>query len=192
MKICNILLSLSVLLLSSCANYGPFYVDKRYGAPVSYAEGIHPGIDFDIARGTPIIAASDGEVIHVNEPCPQEKYCGGLFVMVRHGNHFKSLYGHLIKVFVKAGQSLKRGELIGLSGASNIGNVHLHFGICKMEGNCINYSQTYNPDKFWLGGRPQCFDPSLDYSRYSQKEITLPVACGKYADELIAESKKKD
>jgi len=185
-------LILSILLAASCATHGPFYVGNPYGAHVSYGEGRHPGIDFDLGRGTPIIAASDGEIIYVGDPCPGEPHCGGIFVAIRHGDHFKSLYGHLGKVFVETGQLLKRGQLIGLSGASNSGYAHLHFGICKIKGNCINYSQTYNPKKFWLDGEPQCFDPNMDYSNHSQKDITLPVACVEYANRLIAKTKKKE
>lgn len=185
-------LILTGLFASSCATHGPFYVGNPYGASVSYGEGRHPGIDFDISRGTPIIAPSDGEVIYVGDPCPGERHCGGIFVALRHGDHFESLYGHLGKVFVRTGQSLKRGQIIGLSDASNSGYAHLHFGICKTLGTCINYSQTYNPERYWIGGKPQCFDPNMVYSSYSQKDITLPVACGEYAKGLIARTKRED
>ncbi|MBU1209036.1 MAG: M23 family metallopeptidase [Proteobacteria bacterium] len=187
------------IFLSSCATYGPFPVNKKYyGGPAPYGEGIHPGIDFGISRDTPIIAISDGFVSYVGTP---EGIENGITVQVLHGEHFKSVYGHISKVFIKKGQWLKRGQLIGLSGASNnYGRTdyqHLHFGTCKplhlcKKNCCTNYSQTYDPDKFWLGGQPQCFNPNMDYSVYSQKDITLPIACGEYAKELIAESKRKD
>jgi murein DD-endopeptidase MepM/ murein hydrolase activator NlpD len=185
-------LILSAFLASSCATHGPFYVGNPYGAPVSYGEGRHPGIDFDIRKGTPIIAASNGEVIYVGEPGRDKPHGGGIFVAVRHGDNFSSLYGHLEEVFVETGQLLKRGQLIGLSGASNNGYAHLHFGICKIVKNCRNYSQTYNPKRFWLDGEPQCFDPNMDYSNHFRKEITLPVACGEYANRLITNTKKKE
>jgi murein DD-endopeptidase MepM/ murein hydrolase activator NlpD len=196
-------LILYVLLASSCATnspyvgnpratHGPFYVGNPYDASVPYGEKRHPGIDFDINRGTPVIAASDGEVIYIGDPCPGQRHCGGIFVTLQHGDHMRSLYGHLGKVSVKNGQLLKRGQLIGLSGESNSGYVHLHFGICKTEGSCINYSQTYDPEGFWLGGKPQCFDPKRDYSNSSQKEITIPVACEEYAKELISRTKRKE
>ena len=183
---------LNVLLASSCATHGPFYVGNPYDAPVSYGERRHPGIDFDISIGTPIIASSDGLVFYIGEPDSKERYGGGIFVGISHGEHFSTLYGHLNKIFVENGQSLKRGQLIGLSGASNNGYAHLHFGICKIGGSCKNYSETYDPMKFWLGGKAQCFDPNKDYSNYSQKDITLPVACGEYAKELAAQTKRKD
>lgn len=185
---CSLLLS--ILLTVSCATHGPFHVGTPYGVPVSYGEGRHPGIDFGLPVGTPIVAVSDGVVGYVGEPCPGQSHCGGIFVMTQHGDHFKSIYGHLSEAFVEKGQSLKRGQLIGLSGASNSGYLHLHFGIGKIGGKGINYSQTFNPKGFWLDGKPQCFDPNVNYSNGSQKDITLPVACGEYAKRLIAETKK--
>ena len=115
---------------------------------------------------------------------------GGLFVSIKHENYFNSLYGHLSKVVVNSGEKIKRGQLIGLSGSSNSGYQHLHFGIGKIGGNSINYSQTFDPDNFWLEGRPQCFNPSKDYSRHSAKEITIPVACGESA-EIYSKKKLK-
>ena len=119
---------LAIFLSSSCATHmhGPFVVSNPFGGPAPYGEGIHPGIDFDISRGTPIIAVSDGEVYYVGELVGPEN---GFFVGVLHGKHFKSLYGHMDKVFVKKDQLLKRGQLIGISGESNnygrIGYEHL-------------------------------------------------------------------
>lgn len=185
-------LILNVLLVSSCATHGPFYVGNPYGAPVSYGEGRHPGIDFDISNGTPIIAASDGDVVYLGEPCPSDPSCGGIFVALGHSDRIASLYGHVTKVFVKNGQSIKRGHLIGLSGASNSGYQHLHFGIYKRGENPKMYSKTYDPDDFWLDGKPRCFDPSMDYSKYSHEKITVPVACGDYAKVLISKTKSKD
>lgn len=185
-------LILNVLLVSSCETHSPFYVSIPYGATVPYGEGRHPGIDLDISNGTPTIAISDGKVVYIGEPDAKERWGGGIFVVISHGEFFTSLYGHLTRIFVEKGQSVKRGQLIGLSGASNTGYQHLHFGVCKIGGNCKNYSETYNPKKFWLGGKAQCFDLKVDYSGYSQKDISIPVACGEYAKELVARTKGKD
>jgi murein DD-endopeptidase MepM/ murein hydrolase activator NlpD len=176
--------TLIILLLVSCTTVykTPPPVGYQYGAPVPYGERNHPGIDYSIPIGTPVIAASDGEVMFVLESERDKPWGGGLFVGVRHGNYFYSLYGHLSKVMVKPGGKVLRGQLIGLSGSSNSGSPHLHFGIAKIGGNSINYSQTFDPDTFWLGERPQCFNPGKDYSRHSAKEITVPVACGESAE----------
>lgn len=178
--------------LASCAApaLGPFYVGMPYGGLVSY--GVHPGIDIGISSGTPIIAASDGIVIAVRNSNAE-----GEEVVIVHGEHFKSNYAHLIKVFVRKDQYLKRGQLIGLSGATKSpnqpNNQHLHFGLCKIgQGGCRYSSDTLDPNLFWLGGQPQCFVPGKNYSAYAQKDLTLPVACGEYAKSLLGESQGKD
>ena len=168
----------------------PFYIYKLYGAPVYYGEGCNPGIDFDISQGTPIIAATDGEVSFVGDSEPEVSYSGGILVRVQNPFHFDLIYAHLSEVYVEKGQLLKRGQLIGLSGASNEGVAHLHFGISKVGASYQKYSQTYDPEKFWLDGRPKCFDPGADYSKYSKRGITIPIACGAYAKQLIAATEK--
>ena len=147
-------------------------------------------IDFDISQGTPIIAATEGEVSFVGDSDPVGSYSGGILVRVQSSQHFDLIYAHLRKVYVAKGQLLKRGQLIGLSGTSNDGVSHLHFGICKVGGSSQKYSQTYDPEKFWLDGRPKCFDPAADYSKYSPEGITIPIACRAYAKQLIAATEK--
>jgi len=85
-------LILTALLTSSCATYGPFYVGNPYGAPVSYTEGLHPGIDFDITVGTPIIASSDGVVTYIGEPNYKDSWRGGISVVISHDEHFTTYY----------------------------------------------------------------------------------------------------
>jgi len=84
MKKISFCLLLAVFLASSCATHGPFYVGIPYGAAVPYGEGRHPGIDFDISIGTPIIACSDGEIIYIGEPDAKERDGGGIFVEISH------------------------------------------------------------------------------------------------------------
>ena len=184
-----------IFLIWSCDTQNPssaipFHVCKQYGAPVSYSEGVHPGIDFEISQGTPIIAATEGEVSFVGDSDSKVSNSGGIFVRVQNAQHFDLIYGHLSKVYVAKGQLLKRGQLIGLSGLSNDGTPHLHFGISKVGGSFQKYSQTHDPQKFWLDGRPKCFDPDADYSKYYQKGITIPIACKDHAKQLIAVSER--
>ena len=116
-------LILSIFLIWSCDPHKPsadipFYIYKQYGAPVYYGEGCNPGIDFEVSQGTPIIAATDGEVSFVGDSDPDVSYSGGIFVRVQNAQHFDLIYRHLSKVYVEKGQLLTRGQLIGLSGAS--------------------------------------------------------------------------
>jgi hypothetical protein len=181
---CQILI---LVLLSSCVSNGTFPIGNQYGGFVSYGERRHAGLDFSIGIGTPIIAATEGKVSFIYIPCPDEWYCGGIFVVLNHNDQFQTLYGHLQKVYIELGQVLKRGQLIGLSGSSNHYYPHLHFVVCKMKGQCV-YSDSYDPDGFWMDGKPQCFDPNKDYTKYQLKELTLPIACGEYAKGLKNET----
>ncbi len=172
----------------SCAELKPIiytspeqvYIGKGYGPGNSapYGEGIHPGIDYNVRTGTPILAVSDGIVGYVGYPQGQEN---GITIVIIHGDYFESINGHLSQSFLEKGAIVKRGQLIGLSGASNNygkrDEQHLHFGIAKSGKSGKNYSDTLDPSKLWLGSKPQCFDPNKDYSKYSDKEITFPIMC---------------
>lgn len=194
MKIARFSLTLLGLTILSCsAGYkGPIYegsppIGNWYGKPVvEHSEGLHPGIDYDIPTGTPIIAVSNGTVFKIVNPLLElnDPKGEGFFVFIQHEDYFYSAYAHLIKYFVRPGQFVKRGEFIGLSGYTK-GYPHLHFGIRKIGGWRQSMSETYDPNNFWLDGKPKCFDPQKDYSKYSSKEITLPVACGEYQKILL-------
>ena len=86
------------------------------------------GIDYACATGTTIIAAADGVVAST-----QQQTTGyGWHIRINHGNGFLSIYGHLSRIDVAAGQTVKAGDQIGLSG--NTGNStgpHLHFEVRK-------------------------------------------------------------
>ncbi|MGD8502259.1 MAG: hypothetical protein PVH49_01525, partial [Syntrophobacterales bacterium] len=59
-----ILLALVASLNLSCSaiKEGRPRIGVGYGAPVKYGEGRHPGLDYSIPKGTPIIACYDGKV----------------------------------------------------------------------------------------------------------------------------------
>ncbi len=91
--------------------------------PVTRVVTSHNGIDFAVSRGTPVISVGDGEVI-------VSKYSesAGYYIVIRHGRQYMTKYMHLDKLLVKAGQQIKRGDKIALSG--NTGRStgpHLHF-----------------------------------------------------------------
>ena len=184
-----LILSVLIVLLSlSCTaiKEGRPRISNPYGGRAPYGTGEHPGIDYDIRRGTPIIASADGLVIRVTDYTVRRiSYLGGYFVFIRHQSEvhhgYYSLYGHLSKVFVSYGHTVKRGQLIGLSGQSFNGNQHLHFGLLKGDGGGQWIFNTYNPNTWGLNGeKPECFDPKKDYSQYPSDVITLPIPCREY------------
>jgi murein DD-endopeptidase MepM/ murein hydrolase activator NlpD len=183
-----ILMALVASLNLSCSaiKEGRPRIGVGYGAPVKYGEGRHPGLDYSIPKGTPIIACSDGKVVSIRERNdPTDPGKGGFYVFLEHYDEvskpYYSVYAHLSEVFVSYFQTVQRGQLIGLSGESHNGYQHLHFGLVKTHGGGAYISNTYNPNKWGLdGGKPECFDPEKDYSKYPFGAITIPVACRKY------------
>jgi murein DD-endopeptidase MepM/ murein hydrolase activator NlpD len=169
-------------------------ISKPFGAPAPYGESRHPGNDFDVPEGTPIIATADGVVKKIKTPCPNKPYCGGLYLQINHvDGHsrkklFIALYAHLQRVLVKKNETIKRGQLIGLSGSSNNGYAHLHFGLIQPGGRGILHSETFDPANYWLMGNLKCYDPTLDYAGNGNDELTHPIACGGHAKLLMETS----
>ncbi|MDO8269414.1 MAG: M23 family metallopeptidase [Candidatus Levybacteria bacterium] len=84
----------------------------------------HDGVDFDLPKGTTVLAADSGEIVRA-----RENYDYGTTIVIQH-DWGKSYYGHLSKLSVKEGQKIVKGEPIGLSGDTGLSTApHLHFGI---------------------------------------------------------------
>lgn len=98
------------------------YYGKRWGK-------LHKGID--IARTNrstkPAILAAEAGVVEV-AGYHQRGY--GNQVIIDHGNGLKTLYAHLDSITVQAGDRVKRGDKIGIMGATgNSTGIHLHFEV---------------------------------------------------------------
>ena len=97
----------------------------RRKAPKKGASTYHKGMDFAVPTGTAIRATSGGVVTKAGWGSGY-----GYVVYIRHPDGKESRYGHCSKVLVKAGQSVKQGEKIALSGNTGISTgPHLHFEI---------------------------------------------------------------
>ena len=91
------------------------------------AEGDHPGIDIAVPSSSYIRAAGGGEVI---EAALDSDY--GLFVIIDHGDNYRSRYGHASYLAVQRGQKVRQGEVIALSGSTGRSTApHLHFEILR-------------------------------------------------------------
>ncbi|MET7391745.1 transglycosylase family protein [Streptomyces sp. NPDC005529] len=91
----------------------------------SWASGYHTGVDFPVPEGTPVVAVSDGTVVSAG--------WGGAYgnqIVIRHTDGMYSQYAHLSSLKVSAGQTVRAGDGIGLSGTTgNSTGPHLHFEI---------------------------------------------------------------
>ena len=94
---------------------------RRFG-PIASGER-SDGIKIAVPLDTPILAAADGTVAYVGSEIPA---LGGL-VILQHGSGWTSVYGHAGQLLVQRGQSVKRGQMIALSGDSGTNRAQLHF-----------------------------------------------------------------
>ena len=88
-------------------------------------KGYHSGTDFRAKVGTPIIASNDGVVALV-----KDRFYSGGTVLIDHGQGIYTCYFHMSAFDVKVKQSVKKGQVIGLSGQSGrVTGPHLHFAV---------------------------------------------------------------
>jgi murein DD-endopeptidase MepM/ murein hydrolase activator NlpD len=88
-------------------------------------QGVHQGLDYRAPTGTPVAAMNSGQVI-----LARELFFEGNCVVIDHGQGLLTLYLHLSQFKIKEGESVKRGQVIGLSGATGrVTGPHLHAAV---------------------------------------------------------------
>jgi murein DD-endopeptidase MepM/ murein hydrolase activator NlpD len=112
------------------------YVTSYYGKRRVFnnkKKSQHLGIDFRAQVGVPVPSTNSGKVVYSGD-----LFFTGYTVILYHGLDIYSVYGHLSKLYVKAGEMVNRGQLLGLSGDSGrVSGPHLHWGV-KIRGNYID------------------------------------------------------
>ncbi len=102
--------------------------------PFTKARKMHEGMDFTAKTGTPIFATGDGVVAKADNTASGY----GNHVVIRHGFGYETLYGHLSAYKCRAGQRVKRGDIIGLIGSTGRSEgPHLHYEVHK-NGTAVN------------------------------------------------------
>jgi murein DD-endopeptidase MepM/ murein hydrolase activator NlpD len=109
--------------------------------PFTKARKMHQGMDFTAPTGTPIFATGDGIVKRADNTASGY----GNHIVIQHGYGYETLYGHLSKYKCKAGQRVKRGDIIGYVGSTGRSEApHLHYEVHK-DGKPVN------PINFYYG-----------------------------------------
>ncbi len=131
----------------------PHWMTSSYGYrndPFTHRRTAHHGIDLAGPYGLNIHATGDGTVIaaHFN------RHGYGKEVLVDHGFGFTSRYAHLNDIFVKPGQEIKRGEVLGSMGSTGRSTgPHLHYEVRK-NGRAVNpmyfFYENLSPDEYSL------------------------------------------
>ncbi|MCR5130203.1 MAG: M23 family metallopeptidase [Prevotella sp.] len=115
---------------------------------------IHSGVDIKTKANDNVRAAFDGEVIQSG---PNGAY--GNCIKIQHGNGLVTLYAHQSKNFVKAGQKVKAGQIIGLAGRTGRATTeHVHFEI-------FFCNRRYNPNILFNHERNQLQNATLTISK---------------------------
>ena len=85
----------------------------------------HGGLDLRAYEGTPLYAAQSGVV-----KLAQDLFYSGNHVLIEHGMGIHTGYSHMSRLYVKTGDEVSRGQLLGLSGATGrVTAAHLHWTV---------------------------------------------------------------
>jgi murein DD-endopeptidase MepM/ murein hydrolase activator NlpD len=130
--------------------------------PIYKTIKMHAGLDFTAPQGTPIYATADGTV----------KTAGfsdggyGNHVVINHGYGYETLYGHMLRIKARAGQRVKRGDLIGYVGSTGKSTgPHCHYEVHKNN-------QKLDPVYFFYNDlSPQQFDQLLKRASASNQSF---------------------
>jgi len=162
-------------------------LDAPYSVKVSFCRDFqggqwtydgHVGTDFAVPVGTAVVPVAPGRVVRV----ASELDHGGLKVCIDHGDGLFSTASHLSRATVGEGEFVRRGQVIGVSGASGIEFLlffpwvapHLHLNIwldgepidpfaCEGEVSmwrCRNAPRPFDPERDPDRGDPESFEPS--------------------------------
>jgi murein DD-endopeptidase MepM/ murein hydrolase activator NlpD len=130
--------------------------------PVYKTIKFHYGLDFAAPQGTPIYATADG--VATTAGSTGNGY--GNHVVLNHGYGYETLYGHMVRVKVRNGQAVKRGEVIGWVGSTGKSTgPHCHYEVHK-------YGQKIDPIYFFYNDlTPAQFDQLLKKAAASNQSL---------------------
>lgn len=113
--------------------------------PQVYNGSGHNGVDFGTPIGTPILAAQSGIVLgtgNTDSQCSGVSY--GKWILIKHSNGLTTLYAHLSRISVTAGQTVGAQEQIALSGNTGYSTgPHLHFTVYASDSVHISGATEY-------------------------------------------------
>uniref|UniRef100_UPI0023F61F1A M23 family metallopeptidase n=1 Tax=Phascolarctobacterium succinatutens TaxID=626940 RepID=UPI0023F61F1A len=114
------------------------YISSSFGGRANpfggYGRDWHPGIDIATDYGEPVYASAAGYV-------QQAGWYGGygIYARINHDYGYQTAYGHMSRVVCRAGQYVKKGEIIGYVGSTGYSTgPHLHFEV-------IHYGEQVDP-----------------------------------------------
>lgn len=102
--------------------------------PIYKTPKMHTGLDFAAPTGTPVYATADGRI----NVAGFDAGGYGNHVVIHHGYGYETLYAHLVRLKVRAGEKVKRGQVIGWVGSTGKSTgPHCHYEVIR-NGHKIN------------------------------------------------------
>ena len=108
--------------------------------PILKIRTMHKGVDMSTDYGVPVYATGDGVIEKVDKGRRRRGY--GQQIVINHKFGYKTRYAHLQKMFVKPGEKVQRGQLIGEVGSTGASTgPHLHYEVIYLGRNVnpVNY-----------------------------------------------------
>jgi hypothetical protein len=162
----------------------PRKVTSGLGAIRGDGHHAHRGVDFETTRGEPVRAVADGTVFRSGVDLPRRgsrplkperaHYFrrsrmgrGGLFVLIQHAENLTSAYMHLDRLFVRDGEKVVAGQLVGTVGRTGIKRdpAHLHFELRRgwrpLDPIPLLGASVFPPEASFLGRRIMAAQPKL-------------------------------
>jgi murein DD-endopeptidase MepM/ murein hydrolase activator NlpD len=117
-----------------------WWISSQYGwriNPVLFFHEFHKGVDIAVAYGRPIHATAGGVVVYSGWGTGY-----GEMVEIDHENGYETIYSHCSRLLVSAGESVERGQVIGLIGSTGWSTgPHIYY--------CVRYDHQFiNPNPY--------------------------------------------
>lgn len=107
--------------------------------PFTGAPDYHPGLDISADKGDPVLATANGTVARA-----ERSGAYGNMVLLEHGFGLSTRYAHLDRILVQPGDQVRRGDVVGLAGATGRATgPHVHYEV-------LVYGRHMNPLQFLI------------------------------------------
>ena len=140
------------------------YISSYYGYrinPITGAEQLHRGVDIAVPEGTTVYATHDGTITEAGYDASF-----GNYIVITDSKGYTTKYGHLSQINVTAGQTIKKGRVIGKTGNTGASTgSHLHI-------ECLYNGEYYNPLFYFNCGTRTMYGESTGGS--GGTDFTLP------------------
>ena len=156
-------------------------ISQRYRPSFASSQAEHRGFDILVPSRTAVLAAADGEVSKV-----ALSFLFGNQLILNHGRtdagyRIQTRYFHLDEQLVKAGENVRRGQLIGYSGVTGLAGLypHLHFEVHQLNDDDIPVAiRDLDPQLFWVDGKGRitCYKSTRDFAPVPVS-LSYPVPC---------------